>query len=191
MTSMELFTIIVIAVGLAMDALAVSIATGAASKQLRIHHALRMAFFFGIFQAIMPLIGSFAGLALKEKIMSIDHWIAFVLLTVVGVKMIYESFKLKDTGRVANAESVGVLLVLSIATSIDALAVGVTLSFITSSIFLAATIIGVTTFILSLLGTQIGRKAGHFFESKIEIFGGFILIAIGAKMLIEHILFGQ
>lgn len=191
MTSMELFTIIVIAVGLAMDALAVSIATGAASKQLRIHHALRMAFFFGIFQAIMPLIGSLAGLALKEKITSIDHWIAFILLTTVGVKMIYESFKLKDTGSVANAESVTVLLVLSIATSIDALAVGVTLSLVTSLIFLAATIIGITTFILSLLGTQIGRKAGHFFENKIEVIGGFILIAIGVKILIEHILFGQ
>jgi manganese efflux pump family protein len=191
MTSMELLTVIVIAVGLAMDALAVSIATGAASKQLRIDHALRMAFFFGSFQAIMPLIGSFAGLALKGMITSIDHWIAFVLLSIIGAKMIYESFKLKDTGNTANAESMKVLLILSIATSIDALAVGVTLSLITSSILLAATVIGITTFILSLLGTQIGRKVGHFFENKIEVVGGLILIAIGIKIVVEHVLFGQ
>ena len=187
---MELVTVIVIAVGLAMDALAVSIATGAASKQLKMHHALRMAFFFGAFQAVMPLIGSFAGLALKETITSIDHWIAFFLLSIIGAKMIYESFKLEDTGNSANAENMKVLLILSIATSIDALAVGVTLSLITSSIFLAAIIIGITTFILSLLGAQIGRKMGHFFENKIEVFGGLILIAIGIKILIEHILFG-
>jgi manganese efflux pump family protein len=188
---MELLTIIVIAVGLAMDALAVSIATGAASKQLRIHHALRMAFFFGAFQAIMPLIGSFAGVALKEMITSIDHWIAFILLAIIGAKMICESFRLKGSGSTANAESMKVLLVLSIATSIDALAVGVTLPLITSSIFLAATVIGITTFILSLLGTQIGRKVGHFFENKIEVVGGLILIAIGIKILVEHILLGQ
>ncbi|MBN1456751.1 MAG: manganese efflux pump [Sedimentisphaerales bacterium] len=190
MTFTELVTIIVIAVGLAMDALAVSIAAGAASKQLKMHHALRMAFFFGAFQAVMPLIGSFAGLALKETITSIDHWIAFFLLSIIGAKMIYESFKLKDTDS-TNAESMKVLLALSIATSIDALAVGVTLSLITSSIFLAVTIIGITTFILSLSGAQMGRRLGHFFENKIEIFGGLILIAIGAKILIEHILFGH
>lgn len=184
---MELLTIIVIAVGLAMDAFAVSIATGTASKKLNIKHALRMAFFFGAFQAFMPLLGSLAGVALKDIITSIDHWVAFILLTAIGGKMIWESFKLR-TDDSANIESLGVLITLSIATSIDALAVGVTLSLITSSIYTAVAIIGVITFVLSLIGTQLGRKVGHFFENKIEILGGVILIAIGTKILIQHLL---
>ncbi len=183
---MELFTTIIIAVGLAMDAFAVSIATGTASKKLNIRHALRMAFFFGTFQAFMPLLGSLAGVALKDIITSMDHWVAFVLLTAIGGKMIWESFKLKTD--VPDAHSLGVLITLSIATSIDALAVGVTLSLITSSIYTAVTIIGVITFVLSLIGTQLGRKVGHFFENKIEILGGVILIAIGIKILIQHLL---
>lgn len=184
---MELLTIIVIAIGLAMDAFAVSIATGTASKKLNIQHALRMAFFFGAFQAFMPLLGSLAGVALKDIITFIDHWVAFVLLTAIGAKMIWESFKLK-TADDTNVQSFGVLITLSIATSIDALAVGVTLSLITSSIYTAVIIIGVITFVLSLIGTQLGRKVGHFFENKIEILGGVILIAIGTKILIQHLL---
>lgn len=187
MNNMELLTIVVIAVGLAMDAFAVSIATGTASKRLNIRHALRRAFFFGAFQAFMPLLGSLAGIALKDIITSIDHWVAFVLLTAIGVKMIFESFRLKPND-VPDAQSLGVLITLSIATSIDALAVGVTLSFITASVYMAVAIIGVITFVLSLIGTQLGRKVGHFFESKIEILGGVILIAIGTKILIQHLL---
>ena len=183
---MELLTIIVIAVGLAMDAFAVSIATGAASKKLHIKHALRMAFFFGAFQAFMPLLGSLAGVAFKDIIASVDHWVAFILLTAIGGKMISESFKLKTPP--PDIQSLAVLVMLSIATSIDALAVGVTLSLITSSIYMAVAVIGVITFVLSLIGTQLGRKIGHFFENKIEILGGVILIAIGIKILIQHLL---
>jgi putative Mn2+ efflux pump MntP len=181
--------IIVIAVGLAMDAFAVSVVSGSAYKQLHVKHALRMAAFFGGFQAFMPLIGSMAGLGLKEYITGCDHWIAFCLLSAVGAKMIYESFKIKSVEENLDPSNIFVLLALSVATSIDALVIGITLSFVTSSIGVAVTIIGLVTFVLSYLGVVIGKRFGHFFENKIEIFGGLILIAIGAKILIWHLLF--
>lgn len=184
----ELITIIVIAVALAMDAFAVSIVSGAAYRQLQIRHALRIALFFGGFQAVMPLIGSLAGLTLKDRIAGYDHWIAAVLLTAVGGKMIYESFKIKEAEKKFDPTSLITLLVLAVATSIDALAVGITLSLITTSIILAVIIIGLVTFILSYLGVVIGKRFGHFFETKIEILGGIILIAIAAKILLQHTL---
>ena len=181
--------IAVIAVGLAMDAFAVSVVSGSAYKQLQVKHALRMAAFFGGFQAFMPLIGSLAGLGLKGYITACDHWIAFGLLTAVGAKMIYESFKIKSVEENFDPSNISVLLALSVATSIDALAIGITLPLITRSITLAVTVIGVITFVLSYLGVVIGKRFGHFFENKIEIAGGLILMAIGAKILIEHLLF--
>ncbi len=186
---MDLFTIIIIAVGLAMDAFAVSIVSGTVYKQLKIKQALRMAIFFGGFQALMPLIGALAGLSVKEYIADCDHWVAFGLLSAVGGKMIYESFKIKPTNEALDPSNILVLLVLSVATSIDALAVGVTLSLITSSIVTAVIIIGLVTFVLSCLGVFIGKKIGHFFESKIQALGGLVLIALGAKILAEHLLF--
>lgn len=185
---LELLTIIVIAVGLAMDAFAVSIVSGATYRQLHVKHALRIALFFGGFQAVMPLIGSLAGLTLKEHIVDYDHWIAFGLLTAVGGKMIYESFKIEKAEKKFDPTSLITLLALSVATSIDALAVGITLSLIATSIIEAVIIIGVVTFVLSYLGVAIGKRFGHFFESKIEIFGGIILIGIGIKILLEHTL---
>ncbi|MGB2862452.1 MAG: manganese efflux pump MntP family protein [Sedimentisphaerales bacterium] len=186
---MELITIIVIAVGLAMDAFVVSIVSGSAYKQLHVKHALRMALFFGAFQAFMPLIGSLAGLSFKVYITDYDHWIAFALLAAVGGKMIYESFKIKSIEENPDPSNVFVLLVLSVATSIDALAVGITLSLITSSIIVAVTIIGLITFGLSYAGVLIGKKFGHFFENRIEALGGLILIGIGVKILCEHLFF--
>jgi putative Mn2+ efflux pump MntP len=186
---MELITIIVIAVGLAMDAFVVSIVSGAAYRKLRVKHALRMALFFGAFQAFMPLIGSLAGLSLKECIQDYDHWVAFALLAAVGGKMIYESFKIKSVEENPDPSKIFVLLVLSVATSIDALAIGITLSLITSSIALAVTIIGLITFALSYAGVLIGKKFGHFFENKLEALGGIVLIGIGIKILCEHLLF--
>jgi putative Mn2+ efflux pump MntP len=186
---MELITIIVIAVGLAMDAFVVSIVSGGAYRQLHVKHALRMALFFGAFQAFMPLIGSLAGLTLKEYITECDHWIAFALLTAVGGKMIYESFKIKSVEDNLDPSNVFVLLVLSVATSIDALAIGITLSLIMSSIIVAVTIIGLITFVLSYVGVVIGKRFGHFFENRIEALGGLVLIGIGIKILCEHTLF--
>jgi len=186
---MELITVIVIAIGLAMDAFAVSIVSGSVYRQLHIKHALRMAAFFGGFQALMPLIGSLAGLSAKDYIIDYDHWVAFVILGAVGGKMIYESFKIKSVENNYDPASIVVLLFLSVATSIDALAVGLTLSLITHSIVLAVTVMGLITFVLSYLGVWIGKRFGHFFENKIEILGGLILIGLGIKILIEHLLF--
>lgn len=186
---MQLLTIIIIAVGLAMDAFAVSVVSGSVYKQLKIKHAFRMAAFFGGFQAIMPLIGSLAGMSIKEYIAGFDHWMAFALLSAVGVKMIYESFKITRTEENFNPENILVLLTLSVATSIDALVVGITLSILRVSIITAVIIIGLVTFVLSYLGVFIGKKFGHFFENKIEAIGGLVLIGLGVKILFEHLAF--
>jgi putative Mn2+ efflux pump MntP len=186
---MQLLTIIIIAVGLSMDAFAVSIVSGSVYKQLKIKHAFRIAVFFGGFQAIMPLIGSLAGISVKEYIAGYDHWAAFALLSAVGAKMIYESFKITPAEENFNPENILVLLVLSVATSIDALVVGITLSFLRISIVTAVIIIGLVTFVISYLGVLIGKRFGHFFENKIEAIGGLVLIGLGAKILFEHLVF--
>jgi putative Mn2+ efflux pump MntP len=186
---MELITIIIIAVGLAMDAFAVSVVSGSAYKQLRIKHALRIALFFGGFQAVMPLIGALAGLSVKKYTANYDHWAAFGILCAVGGKMIYESFKIKSADDSFNPANIFVLLALSVATSIDALAVGLSLSLLVTSIAVAVIIIGLVTFLLSYAGVLIGKRFGHFFESRIEALGGLILIALGTKILIQHLFF--
>lgn len=188
---MEIITIFIIAVGLAMDAFAVSVAAGTADKKLHIKYALRMAVFFGVFQGVMPLIGFFAGESFKGRIQACDHWIAFGLLVLVGGKMIYESLKLEETENVSDPSKLLVVFLLAIATSIDALAVGITLSMVTEGIMAAAVIIGVVTFVMSLAGTQIGIKIGHVCENQIEMVGGIILILIGLKILIEHLVVGK
>jgi putative Mn2+ efflux pump MntP len=185
---MQLLTIIVIAVGLAMDSFAVAVASGSAYKQLEIKYAFRMAVFFGGFQAIMPLIGYLAGTSIKEYVADYDHWIAFTLLCAVGVKMIYESFKINPAEKSFDPSNILILLALSVATSIDALAVGITLSLVTNSITAALITIGIVTFALSYLGVLIGKRFGHFFEHKIEAVGGLILIALGLKILVRHLL---
>ncbi len=187
-SEMHLITILFIAVGLAMDAFAVSIVSGSVYKDLQIRHILRMSLFFGGFQAVMPLIGFLAGLGLKGYICACDHWIAFVLLSFVGGKMVYESFQIESAEKNRDPSNLLVLLALSVATSIDALAVGVTLSLLTTAIFVAVTVIGVVTFGLSYAGVYIGRRFGHFFENRIEIAGGLILIGIGLKILADHLL---
>jgi manganese efflux pump family protein len=184
---MELLAVITIAVGLAMDTFAVSIVTGAAYKQLHIRHTLRMAGFFGGFQAFMPVVGYLAGLTVRQYVSNYDHWIAFGILAAVGVKMIYESFKIKEERNTPNPSSLAVVLVLAVATSIDALAVGITLSLITNAIALAVIIIGAVTFGMSFAGVYIGKKFGHFFEGGIEKIGGLVLIAMGIKIVIQHL----
>lgn len=184
----EILTICGIAVGLAMDAFAISIVCGSAFKDMCVRCALRMAFSFGAFQAIMPLLGYLAGNTLAGYIVAYDHWIAFGLLALVGGKMIYEAFKIEEVEKKAKDPACPVtLVILSLATSIDALAVGVTLSLITQHIYIAVIVIGLITFGLSYIGSEIGKRMGHFFENKIEIVGGLILIIIGAKILISHL----
>jgi len=183
-------TIIVIAVGLAMDAFAVSVATGATYKKPGSNHAFRMAFAFGGFQAIMPIVGWLAGLTLREYIKDYDHWVAFGLLAFIGSKMIYESFKIRRAQQQADTLSTAMLLVLAFATSIDALAVGITFSFLLAgSLAIAVIIIGLITFVFSYSGFYIGKRFDHFFETGIEAIGGLILLAIGTKILLEHLFF--
>lgn len=185
---MNFFSLLFIAVGLAMDAFAVSIASGFAVRKLHFSYAVKIAFLFGLFQGFMPIIGWLAGSSLVEQITAIDHWIAFGLLSFVGGKMIYESKAFcEDEVCDQDPKRIYILLTLAIATSIDALAVGLTLSFIDVDIVTPAIIIGAITFLLSLAGVYIGDKVGHFFESKIEILGGLILIGIGIKILVEHL----
>ncbi len=187
---MEIVTILFLGIGLAMDAFAVSVVTGSVYKELHIKHALRMALFFGGFQAMMPIIGSLAGLSLKAHIAVYDHWIAFGLLGVVGGKMILEAFEIKSAEKNLDPSNLLILLTLSVATSIDALAVGFTLSLLVRSLAFAVSAIGVITFGLSYAGVSVGKRFGHFFESKIEILGGLILIAIGIKILVTHLVTG-
>jgi len=178
--------IIIIALGLAMDAFAVSIVSGTTYKKLEIRHAFRIAVFFGGFQAVMPLIGALAALSVKGYIANYDHWIAFGLLIAVGVKMIYESFKMRPSEKVFDASNIVILLVLSVATSIDALAMGVTLTLLQTPIILAVIIIGLVTFVLSYMGVFIGKNFGSLFPDKLEALGGLVLIGLGLKILVEH-----
>ncbi len=155
-----------------MDAFAVSVATGATYKKQGSNHAFRMAFAFGGFQAIMPIVGWLAGLTLREFIKDYDHWVAFGLLAFIGSKMIYESFKIKRAQEQTDTLSATIILVLALATSIDALAVGITFSFLLAgSLVIAVIIIGVITFIFSYAGFYFGKSFGHFFETGIEAVG--------------------
>jgi putative Mn2+ efflux pump MntP len=182
---MDIITLL-IALGLAMDSFSVSITRGFTNTQTRMStEALKIAFFFGLFQGIMPVVGWLAGVSIIDFISGVDHWIAFGLLTFIGLRMIYETTTV-ESKKIVSSSSFSVLLMLSIATSIDALAVGLSLSFLEVSIITPAIVIGIITFSLSFLGVYIGKRFGGFFE-KIGVLGGIILIVIGMKILTEHI----
>jgi len=185
---MSILSIVLIALALAMDAFGVSISSGIAIAKMRIRHALLIASFFGIFQGVMPLLGWFAGQGIRVYVAAWDHWLAFFLLLAVGVKMIYEAFRTKGIEKRYDPLDIYVLFVLAIATSIDALAVGLTLSLVDMNILYPVLIIGVVTFVMSFVGTYIGDFFGHLFENKVEILAGLLLIGIGVKILIEHTL---
>jgi len=188
----NLLTIVVIALGLAMDAFAVSVTIGAVYKKPGIDHAFRTALAFGGFQAVMPVIGWLTGMTVRKFIQDYDHWVAFCLLAAIGCKMIYESFKIKrvQSGKMTDSNSlrISMLLALAVATSIDAFAVGITLSFLlTGSIAITVIIIGAVTFVLSYAGVYIGKNFGYFFANRIEALGGLVLLGIGTKILLEHL----
>ena len=185
---MNFITIFFIAVGLSMDAFAISIVTGSIYKQKLFKPAFLLAIFFGGFQALMPLIGYACASNLLKYIEGCDHWIAAAILSAIGIKMIYESFKIKQTKKNFDPYNIPVLLFLSIATSIDALAVGFSLNLITNSILPAVIVIGLITFGFCYAGIFIGKSFGHFFENKIEAVGGLVLIGIGLKILLQHLL---
>lgn len=184
---MSLINNILIALGLAADAFAVSISSGMAIKNMKINKALKIALFFGGFQALMPLIGWLAGLSLSNLMSAVDHWVAFGLLSFIGGRMIYEASQDKVIEKKFNPLDTYTLLVLSIATSLDALAVGIGFAFLKTSIAPAINAIGFTTFFLSFIGVFIGHKFGNFFDRKVEFLGGAVLIMIGSKILIEHL----
>ncbi len=181
---MDPITIIFIALGLAMDALAVSIAKGMAIDHDRRKNALLVASFFGGFQMIMPVAGWYAGQSLSGLIAAVDHWIAFGLLAIIGGKMIYDSAKTERETEVAPLR-LHTLLTLAVATSIDALMVGLSFAFLQTAILEPILAIGVITFLLSLLGFLFGCGLGQFFGNKVKTIGGLILLAIGIRILLE------
>ncbi|MCX7796391.1 MAG: manganese efflux pump MntP family protein [bacterium] len=183
---MDIVSTLFVAFSLAMDAFSVSVTSGITTRGIKLSQILKMSSSFGLFQTFMPILGWSIGSGLKVYISTIDHWIAFGLLAFVGIKMIYES--IKGEHLVVNPFNNRTLLLLSISTSIDALAVGVSFSFLNFPILFPVLIIGIITFILSLLGILMGNGLRHFFENvRVEILGGLILIGIGIKILIEHL----
>lgn len=185
--SLHLWSIVLISLGLAMDAFAVSITNGITIQCLKLRQAAKTAIFFGGFQALMPLLGWLAGIGLKKYVESFDHWIAFGLLCFIGAKMIYEAVWIKEVEKKCDPLNLVVLLGLAIATSIDALAVGISFAFLHISIVAPALIIGLITFALSFAGVLIGNKIGDRLGSKMEVLGGIILIGMGFKILLSHL----
>lgn len=185
---MSFMELILIGIGLSMDAFAVSICKGLSVGKIKPRHMLSAGIWFGGFQALMPLIGFMLGSAFEQYITSIDHWVAFILLGIIGVNMIKESRE-EETNQDASF-GFRAMLVLAVATSIDALAVGITFAFLRVDIIPAIAIIGVTTFAFSIAGIKIGSVFGAKYKSKAEFFGGAVLIFLGIKILIEHLFFG-
>lgn len=193
---MSFISIFMTGIGLSMDAFAVSLAKGICLKDNELKYSLRVSLFFGGFQALMPLLGWWVGRYFESYIKSFDHWIAFILLAIIGGKMLIEAIKelkpTEDTEIAVECErdefSYKKLTILAIATSIDALAVGVSFAFLSVSIIPSITIIGITTFVLSFFAVFLGKKLGEYMQSYAEIIGGVILIGIGIKILIEHLM---
>ncbi|GAA0343365.1 manganese efflux pump MntP family protein [Bacillus carboniphilus] len=184
---MNVGTILMVSIGLAMDAFAVSITSGVVlKKKFNIKTLLKIGLFFTFFQALMPLIGWGLGSRFSIYIKNFDHWVAFVLLLLIGIKMVYDSIAEEDEKTLNPADN-RVLLFLSLATSIDALAVGVSFAFLDISILFAVFSIGVVTFVLTIVGILLGKISGDRLKKKAELFGGIVLALIGTKILLEHL----
>lgn len=186
---MGIFEIFMIGVGLSMDAFAASICKGLNMRRLNVKNMLIIGLFFGGFQALMPLAGWILGKQFESYITSVDHWFAFALLVFIGGKMIYDVFHEDDenySGEKTDKLDMKEVLTLAVATSIDALAVGISFAFLQVDILKAVSVIGVTTFVLSLIGVAVGHIFGSKYEKKATLAGGVILILIGLKILLEH-----
>ncbi len=184
---MHFYELLLIAVALSMDAFAVSVCKGLALPKAGLRAYLTMGLYFGVFQAAMPIIGYYIGSLFAGAIERFDHWIAFLLLAVIGGKMIWESFRKEPEDEGDVSLKTRDMLVLAVATSIDALAVGISFALLSVQIFSAASVIGVTTMALSMLGVKIGSVFGARFKSKAELIGGIVLVLIGLKILLEHL----
>ena len=188
---MGLITLVFVAISLAMDAFTVAIAKGISLKEAKPHQAAKVALFFGGFQALMPLLGWLFGLSFEKYITAFDHWIALILLCAIGGKMLYESFQDdEDEFEEGNPLSTKSLMILAIATSIDALAVGVTFAFLNVNILWAITLIGGITFVISYAGVVLGNKVGKYLKNYAEIVGGIILIIIGLSIFLQNTILG-
>ncbi len=185
----SLLSIVIIAIGLSMDSFAVSLSNGMSIAKLSIQKMLLIAFSLAFFQAFMPFLGWLSGIGIEEYIKEIDHWIAFILLFFIGGKMIYEGIFNKDQQSKKTTFKIKVLILQSIATSIDAFAVGISFAFLDVDISEPIVIIGLVTFIFSITGLILGKKMGQKLGHKAEIFGGLVLLGIGTKILIEHLIF--
>ena len=183
---MGIIEIVLIGLGLAMDAFAVSICKGLSMKKMNWKSAIIISLYFGIFQSFMPVVGYFLGSTFESFVTNIDHWIAFVLLSLIGGNMIKESFDSEDTKKNDKVDF-KTMIVLAIATSIDALAIGITFAFFEVNLLLSISIIGIITFLLSILGVKIGNKFGDKYQNKAEFVGGLILVLLGIKILLEHL----
>lgn len=183
---MSLIELLLISIGLAMDAFAVSICKGLSIKSFAFKKGILIGLYFGVFQGFMPLIGYLLGTSFEDVITSVDHWIAFVVLSLIGLNMIYESFS-NDKESYNDKVDFKTMIPFAIATSIDALAVGITFAFLKVNILISVLLIGIITFILSFIGVKIGNKFGNKFDKKAQIIGGIILIIIGLKILFEHL----
>lgn len=182
-----LFTLLLIAIGLSFDSFAVSISCGVARTQLRFMQALKIGFFLALFQALLPVLGWFIGYTIQDYIREADHWIAFVLLGILGVKMIIESLKKDEAAKNFDPMNLYIILGMAIATSIDAFIVGVSFGFLEMNILLASVLFFCVTYFFSMLGILFGKKLGEKLGSKMEFVGGVILILIGLKILLEHL----
>ena len=185
---MDIITIIAVALGLSFDTFAVSISLGIVRSKILFRQAIPVALVLGIFQAGLLVIGYFLGSIISDVVKAADHWIALILLAVLGIKMIIEGIKSDEKNEIKNPDSTLTLITIAVGTSIDAFAVGVSFALLNIRIWLSGIIIGVVTFLASMIAIRIGKSAGTMLGKKVEIVGGLILIAIGIKIFLEHIL---
>lgn len=185
---MNIIELLIIAVGLSMDAFAVSIGKGLSLRSIKLRHVLSVGLWFGGFQALMPLIGYLLGASFSAVVSNYDHWVAFFLLGIIGCNMIRDSFS-KEEDKHDDDFSFRMMLMLAVATSIDALAVGVSFAFLCVDLWLSVIVIGVTTFLFSVVGLKIGNVFGNKYKSKAEFTGGVVLVLMGVKILVEHTCF--
>lgn len=186
MIRLGIIELVVLSIGLAMDAFAVSICKGLSMKKMNWKNAVIVGLYFGIFQALMPLLGYILGMNFQNKIASIDHWVAFILLGIIGINMIKESLS-KENDISNDSVKFKDMIILAIATSIDALAVGITFAFLNVNVVVAIFLIGIITFFISTFGVKVGNVFGNKYEKKAEFVGGMILIFLGIKILLEHL----
>lgn len=183
---MDVFTLFTLAVGLSMDAFAVAVCKGLAIRRFTWKKAVIVGVWFGGFQALMPAVGYGLGVHFRDKITAVDHWIAFVLLVIIGFNMLKEAFGKEGEECANDSLEIKEMFILAVATSIDALAVGITFAFLSVNIYAAVSFIGSITFILSVAGVKVGNVFGTKYKAKAEAAGGVILILLGVKILLEH-----